>query len=157
MYKNFFYTLLIITLFLFSHCGRKKKYPFSFKTKKTTPSIEMLDLPSIKGVTIKKEKKGKKTSWKQLEKSALQKLSQRDTVFVGYNVYRLTNYGFVPKTPLNKKPLSRTEFFDKQTLVTCFENRKQKQHQKASYVVRAIFKVNKKIILGPLSRIITCE
>lgn len=135
---------LVIIIALFSHCGRKKKYPFSFKTKKKIPTVEKLDLPSIKGVRVEKEIKGNKIHWNPIEKSTLQELSRRDTVFVGYNIYRLTNYGFVPKTPLNKTPLSQTEYHDK-----------QKREEKSSYVIRAIFRVNKKIIFGPLSRIVS--
>jgi hypothetical protein len=66
----------------------------------------------------------------------------------GYNVYRLVKGYFVPKEPLNKKPLTQTTYDDIP---------KKKNGIKHSYLVRAVFVVGDQVIEGPASQIVSAQ
>ncbi|MFH1831536.1 MAG: hypothetical protein ABH827_01920 [bacterium] len=134
------YSALLLIVCCFSNCGRKRRYPFSF-AKKTVITVATLDLPSVQNVSVKTTQTGKKISWDKTTEEELQKYTQKNTHFVGYNIYCLTKNGFIPKHSLNKTPITTNNYLD------------TKKRCNYSYLVRTVFKQHDKHIQGPLSRI----
>ncbi len=138
----------MVLFFLISGCGRKQKNIYSFEPELKN-KFSKLDLPSVRGLTITKSPQGNLLSWLELswgnEKSVFRKY------FIGYDVFRLTSLNFIPKHPLNKKPLVETHFLDKH------QAHKKSVTQKSCYLIQPIFKIDKQIIKGPSSQIMCIE
>lgn len=126
--------LVIWLLFLSSSCGRKQRNIFTFPQEEPK-KLSIFDFPVVKGIRVTKVSHGNKITWFPLSNITQTK------VFLGYNVYRLTLQGFIPKKPLNAIPLINNEFLDKQ------------KTDKQSYLIKAVFRVNEKTIEGLSSQI----
>ena len=141
-FKNYNF-IFIILLFLISSCGRKQKNIFSFEPEVKNKASK-LDLPSVRGLAITKSPEGNLLSWFNLSFTKEKSLFQKH--FVGYDVFKLTSLNFIPRHPLNKKPLIVTHFLDKPQI-----------HKKICYLIQPIFKFDKQVIKGPSSQIICIE
>ena len=64
---------------------------------------------------------------------------------LGYNVYKFLKTRFIPKHPINKKPIPNNSFLDTTSEST-------KNH--FCYAVRAVFLIDNKELEGPLSQVI---
>src|SRR3990172_8045392 len=92
--------LNVVGFFLFlSACGRKQRDIFSFKEKEVV-KIKALDFPAVHGISVMSVDHGNKILWCHINQEDL----SDDQSFIGYNIYRLTNHGFIPKKPLNQIP-----------------------------------------------------
>ncbi|MCK4650800.1 hypothetical protein KAT08_01365 [Candidatus Babeliales bacterium] len=142
--------LIFILFFLFLQvgCGRKQKNIFYFPKKEYVLKINRLFFPSVKGVKVEKIDGGNNIYWRSIQDDDLE--IKNDVKFLGYNVYRLVRCYFVPKKPLNKKPIENTNFLDNQILKDEYL-KKQEQH---CYLVQAVFKIHDRIYQGPSSQII---
>lgn len=129
-------------------CGRKQRNIFSFEPE---PEIKItkLDLPSVTGLHAVKTNNGNLLTWFDLflSKKNIQ-LSLRKN-FVGYDVFKLTKQNFIPKTPLNKKPLAETQFLD-----INIKDSSKADTSKIFYLIQPIFKFDNQIIKGPSSQIV---
>ncbi len=104
-------------------------------------NISVLDLPAVKGIELKRQPGGVSVSWHPV---TLDDIKPSDLRFKGYNVYRLTKGGIIPKKPLNKTCILETVYVDrykKETICT------------VGYLVRAVFSVRKETFYAPASRI----
>jgi len=143
------YVLLIIFLVIQAGCGRKQKDIFYFSKEEALPRINRLSLPCIKQITCKKDGCTNKISWKLLP--LINSYDKGEALLLGYNVYRLVSAYFVPKKPLNKKQIITDNFYlDEQVAIDPV----LKKEQKHCYVVRGVFKINNRKIIGPSSRIV---
>ncbi|MFC1894655.1 hypothetical protein ACFLYH_01765 [Candidatus Dependentiae bacterium] len=153
-----YYTFSLIFLFLlnffFIGCGRKQKNIFSFPEKNTEPQVNKLSLPCVRGVCTKKLKNGMKISWNPIKNDNSLKISDINITkkFIGYDIYKLVNCCFVPKKSLNNFPIKKTEFVDHEIL--CEKNTIKTLC--SCYLIKAVFRINGKIISGPVSKIV-CE
>ena len=124
-------------------CGRKQKDIFNF-SKQKIQKINKLVFPPIKGAHATLIPQGIQLTWYPVKTDQLKKVPYK-TQLIGYNIFRLTRYRFVPKKPLNKTPITKEEFLD--TI--------NKVHKKTyCYFIRGVFQVEKKIIQGPGSQIV---
>ena len=119
-------------------CGRKQRNVFNF-VEHTQPKINRFILPSVKGVQAQRHGKDVYITWRAVE-------APHDVVGVGYNVYRLAQGRFIPKVPLNKKPITDTQFIDKH----------HRRHGAYCYVVRAVFRVQNQTVQGLTSQVVSC-
>lgn len=129
---------IICTLVLLTNCGRRQRTIFLFPPEKAV-HLSTLQFPSPKIITINQDTLGATIEW--LEVSEHLFIKNIPAQLVGYNIYRLTHNGFIPKSPLNKEPITTTSYLDTNK-TSC--NR---------YIVRAIFLVNDQMLEGPTSNI----
>lgn len=124
---------------LFSSCGRKQRTIFVFPKEKVV-RLTTLQFPSPKITSLTKTAQGILVEW--LEPLYPSSLHQAHVQLIGYNIYRLTSHGFIPKKPLNTQALTVTQYCDTQSV-----------GQKNSYAIRALFKVHDLDHEGPTSNI----
>lgn len=129
---------IICTLVLLTNCGRRQRTIFLFPPEKAV-HLSTLQFPSPKIITINQDTLGATIEW--LEVSEHLFIKNIPAQLVGYNIYRLTHNGFIPKSPLNTDPITTTSYLDTNK-TSC--NR---------YIVRAIFIVNDQMLEGPTSNI----
>lgn len=134
---------LLFCIVLMSSCGKKQKNIFNF-SRQEIQKINKLVFPPIKGARATHMPQGIQLTWHPIKTVQLKKVPYK-TKLIGYNVFRLTRYRFVPKKPLNGTPVIKEEFLD--TI--------NKAHKKTyCYFIRGVFQVEKKIIQGPGSQIV---
>lgn len=121
-------------------CGKKQKHIFVFDTSKKI-NVSVFDLPSVRGVVVTKEAGGVLISWLP---ASLDGVKPKSLSFGGYNVYRLTKAGMIPKKPLNKLFLTEPSFIDRHD---------EGKVPTACYLIKAVFLADKEIFYGPASRI----
>jgi hypothetical protein len=132
-------SFLIILLCFQVGCGRKQKNIFVFNEKKPSHKISKLELPSVHGLRITKIKNQSKLLWQSIN------LTNKFYQLCGYNIYRFTTQSFIPRKPLNKKPVKQTYFIDAST------NNSLPYY----YFVRGLFKINENLLEGPSSIIVS--
>jgi hypothetical protein len=121
--------LILLTVFFFS-CGRKNNNFLDFSKKEKKQKFNRLTLPAVQNITVKRENNIVTVQWKKIPNAT-------------YDIYRFIRTAFIPKNPLNKRPLTKTYYVDNSNppVDTC-------------YLVRPIFYINGKKIAGPSSKII---
>lgn len=124
-------------LILLSGCGRKQRTIFYFPEQNAV-RILTLQLASPKITRLCKTSHGIHIQW--LAPAHRPNVEQAE--LIGYNIYRLTRHGFIPKKPLNEAPITKTEFYDVSTKPSA-----------ERYAVRAIFKMHGQLHEGPTSNI----
>ncbi len=89
-------------------------------------------------------------SWEALPQdiTSLPRVHERITLgsepkLLGYNVYRFTDGGFVPKESLNEQPLTTTSYHDT----------KDRAALTWHYLLRGVFLVQGRVVEGPMSQI----
>ena len=132
--------LLLSIIGVLTGCGKKQKNIFVFDKVKRA-NVSVLGLPSVKGVVVTHEAEGVRISWYPV---SLDGITPNDLCFRGYNVYRLTRAGIIPKKPLNKLFLIDTSFVDRHA---------KGQPPTAGYLIKAVFSVAKETFYAPASRI----
>ena len=147
--KNKFFKIIfiptwaIVPLFaiLTFGCGRKNNNFLVFDKEKVLTKINKLTLPSVRNLKIHNKTLLTKTllTWKPIKNDI------KKTELLGYNVYKFSRTAFVPKKPINKKIIKKPEFLDMY---------KQKKQTEVCYIVRAVFKIDNRIIEGPASKIV---
>ncbi len=140
-------TIAIIWLLFLVHCGRKQRGVFVFPQHDKI-RINKLTLPSIHGLIVQQGKDSVIVSWQPIDVAAIKETKAGLPQLNGYNVYRLVKGYFVPKEPINKKPIQQTTFID---------SSKQKHDIRHSYVIRAVFAVGDQIIEGPASQVVSVK
>lgn len=151
MIENLTHLSLYIALslfFFFAGCGRKQKNFLYFPPEKTL-NITKLDLPTIKGIKAQRTNIGTHISWVPLftDKTPLN-IKRFEKNFVGFDLFKLANNAtFIPKKPINKKPITTNYFLDKQINKSNY----------AAYTIQPIFEFDNQIIHGPSSQIITAN
>ena len=137
---------ILITILIFCitpQCAHKKRFTFNNKSKN---SIKKLSLPYAKNLIIKRNKKLSKNflSWENSEDNNNENKSDKKTnstvEFCGYNIYILSSWNIISKSPINEEPIKET-FFTHSTNKSFF------------YVVKTVFKDKNQVILGPVSNI----
>ncbi len=148
---KFYIQLLIIVFLFFTGCGRKQKDIFSFESNPKT-KITKLDLPAVKGLKITKKDGCNILTWFDLfntqNNTPINPLQKN---FIGYDVFKLTKKNFIPKHPLNKNPLTETQFVDKNVKF------KRKKTGKSFYLIQPVFKFDNQFIKGLSSQIVGIE
>lgn len=147
--KYIFALCLIILLGIFlPTCGRKQKNIFSF-SQEDVPVINKLSLPVVRGITIQKTKDGALITWLAPNLSHMQQETNKSLsdLFIGFNIYRLVRNNIIQKHPINKKPVTKTEYLDKKVF-----NKKQNL-----YLVKIVFSINQQTIEGPASAIASLQ
>jgi PBP1b-binding outer membrane lipoprotein LpoB len=140
--------IFLVSIFLFSSCGRKQKNIFSFAPEPDV-KINKLDLPAVRGLSITKTKDGMLLSWLDLfSRKSSPEINSLQKNFVGYDVFKLTKKMFIPRTPLNKAPLTTTQFLDRSNAHT------KKSGVKSFYLIQSVFKFDNQIIKGPSSQVV---
>lgn len=134
LYSSFGLLSLIIS---FPACGKRPKNFFSFEEKVQKEVLERSMFPSIKNLFYKKIRDSSLVWWNHLQSQNL----------VGYNIYRFSAQGFIPKKPLNKEPLIKPEFLDLDVIVNVIPY----------YIVRGVFLVDGKMQEGPSSPILVAS
>lgn len=89
-----------------------------------------------------------RASFNQKNNTSIKSLQEN---FVGYDVFKLTKQNFIPKHPLNKNPLTETQFWDKNKKST------RKTKTKSFYLIQPVFKFDNQLIKGPSSQIVGIE
>ncbi len=141
--------VLISFIFLFFvGCGRKQKDIFHFSDQKPVPKINRLLLPSITGLKVESTLKGNKICWNEFVNTNF--VVKEELEFLGYNVYRLVKCSFIPKSPINKKPLKNNFFVDKNVL----QDQLLKKETRHCYLVRAVLKKQGRIMQGVSSQVV---
>ncbi len=150
-YNKFYSQILIISFLLFTGCGRKQKNIFSFEPEPKI-KVKKLDLPAVRGLNITPKDGFPELTWFDLfnQKNSTQ-INSLQKNFVGYDVFKLTKQNFIPKHPLNKNPLTETQFLDKS------KKPARKNPSKSFYLVQPVFKFDNQIIKGPSSQIVGIE
>ena len=133
------YQAIVLILLVMGGCGRKQRNIFSFQPEEASPKISAFDCPAPRGTKIRTTKNGRLITWFPLKSSKMQK-----EMFVGYNVYRLNSGGLIPKKPLNQFPLPHLFFIDQE---------RSRMGQTSFYLVRAVLKVNRKLIEGLVGQV----
>ena len=146
----FFVYVGIILPFLFFGCARKQKNIFDFSEKEKT-SFNKLNFPVVNFLSAEKKGNNVFLSWQKIKDDFNLNQDKSKVIFVGYNIYRFIESGFVPKNPLNKKPLVSNNFCDVNVLK--FKNNNCSIFSYC-YLIRAVFKIQDKVYLGPSSRVI---
>jgi len=152
-FKNISKFFILICLVFSFGCGRKSKNVFVFKPQVEEIILNRLDFPLVKGLVFQKHDQVANIFWNKVEPafemsfslSGTSSIVKKKVILLGYNVYRFAKQSFVPENPVNKRPLSSNIF------QVSFSKK-----YKWCYLVRAIFKINSKIIEGPASQIV-CE
>jgi hypothetical protein len=135
---QFLMSVFFITLFLFnSGCGRKYRNIFLFNSEESI-KLETLDFPSVRSVRVVTADQRVCISWDRLV------LVDKSVSLVGYNIYRLTQAGFIPRTACNNAPLRETIYYD------------DLYHKHSSYVIRGVFMIQGRFKEGPAS-LIACS
>lgn len=133
---QFLMSVLFVTLFLFnSGCGRKYRNIFLFNSHDSI-KLETLDFPSVRSVRVVIVDQQVCISWDHVE------LIDKRVTLVGYNIYRLTDAGFIPRSPRNTVPLQETVYYDDLCKKPSF------------YVIRGVFIVQDRCKEGPASLIV---
>lgn len=118
-------------------CGRKQRNVFVFDDVQSF-AINKLALGVPKIIEAKQVEDGNQIRW-------MAPVLQDDRVcLVGYNVYRLTPQGLIPKKPLNIHPCSTLFFIDKNG------------GRSNLYMVRAVFSAPNFNKEGPVSNVKIC-
>jgi len=97
----------------------------------------------VRGIQVQQCRQGVQLSWYALDEQESFYELPRELSFSGYHVYRLTRNYFVPKQPLTKNPLKELVFIDRHAT---------KRGKRYSYVVRGVFSIENRVVLGPASR-----
>ena len=129
---------LLSVLILFPSCGRRQRTIFHFPQEKAI-HLTTLQFPSPKIISLTDTSRGVLIQW--LEPTLSEKMN--DSKIVGYNIYRLTAHGFIPKKPLNQLPLTTSQYLDQQP-----------KGQLILYTIRALFMTHNQIHEGPTSNIV---
>lgn len=132
------FIFLIVFLPLLIGCGRKQRSIFVFPSEKSS-FFHKLEFRAPKILSVKQINNVTLIKW--LEPELPKHVS--GVRLIGYNVYELTQHGFIPKNPCNDSPITGTSY--------------QKAHfycHSPQYAVRALFDVEKKVYEGPLSNIV---
>ena len=132
-------SLFFITFFLVtSSCGRKYRNIFFFNPD-IPIKFETLDFSSVKGIQVSCTESGITISWLPVTHCI------QGALLIGYNIYRLTQEGFIPRKPLNKALIQETIYNDEYYVTS------------SSYIVRAVFQVQDKVKEGPASLVISSK
>lgn len=140
--------LMILLGICLATCGRKRKNIFSFSND-NMPVVNKLSLPVVRGITLQKANNGYLINWlmpdlsQVLQEKSLLFKKNLASCFIGFNIYRLVRNNIIPKHPINKKPITTTEYLDK----------KAPQKKQTLYLVKIVFSINQQIIEGPASAI----
>ena len=130
------YSIAVLALAI-AACGKKHKNIFSFK-QAAPKRAALLSISSVKGVVARSVSQGVRIEWHHVDDKQVSK-----GTFVGYNVYRLTLWGVVPRQPLNPIP--------------CFDNWFVDTTKKAglgrAYAVKALIRDGQEIVFGPMSKV----
>jgi len=145
--KIIFVVTCCALLGFFQGCGRKQKNIFNFPEKESI-KINRVLLPPVKGLIITEEKKGNLISWRSIDLPAVYGPGKHPVIFNGYNVYRLVKGRFVPKAPINKKPIKDTSFLDRTARASVHHH---------AYLVRAVFTIDDQIVQGVASQIVCAD
>ncbi len=144
MKRNIFF---LIFLFLLSSCGKKQKNIFDFSKKRKVIKVSKFSLGCVKNLKIEKVTPGVKLSWSKF----LFNSDNNDISFVGYNVYRLSRSGILPKRPLNSILIQNNffyyDFHSDKSMCNDFIQKEQ------FYVVVPVFKVDNRFVNGLLSSV----
>lgn len=136
----------LIFLCLTSSCGRKQKNFLMFK-EEDPAKITKLALPAVRGVEVKKIVGGFYISWMPLFSiKSPNHLKKLEPNFIGYDVFKLVNAKFIPKQPINQRPVVANFFIDNKVEKNC----------QISYTVQPLFKFDKHVLHGPTSQIVKC-
>ena len=136
------YSCLLITVtLLIAACGKKHKNVFLFQ-QNAVKLPNRLAMPSVRGVRVRSCRQEVHISWHHVDKKLV-----ADFDIIGYNVYRLTTWGVVPKQPLNVVPCSKNWFVD-----TDYRAKSQR-----SYLVKVVGKNQLVALEGPASNIVSVE
>lgn len=144
-------SIILFLIILFFGCGRKQKNIFHFPSDKPTLQVNKLYFPAVQGLKVIRTMQGNVLSWQPVKNLKEIQIDAKEKVtveFMGYNVYRLVNGFFVCKKSVNEFLIKDLQFLDSKVL----EKNLIGQHH--SYIVRAVFKVNDKIIQGPSSQVV---
>ncbi|MFH1644365.1 MAG: hypothetical protein ABIA74_04285 [bacterium] len=144
MFLIYRYINILFIFFLFFGCARKQKNIFDF-SKKDKIKINKLSLPIPKNLDLEKKGEDIFLLWQDVKNDLYLNDDEYKITFVGYNIYRFVHSGFIPKNPLNKKPIKINNFCDKEIV---------KIQNNYCYLIRAVFEIQNKIIQGPASKII---
>lgn len=130
---------------VFAGCGRKQRNFLYFPPEKTL-NLTKLDLPAVKGIKAQKTDLGIHISWNPLFTSKMaSEIRCLEKNFVGFDLFRLENNAtFIPKKPINTKPITTNFFLDK--------SGKSSEH--ATYSIQPIFKFETQVLRGPSSQVI---
>ncbi|MBD3273376.1 hypothetical protein GF385_03455 [Candidatus Dependentiae bacterium] len=144
--KYFFFRFICyLFLFFLFGCGKKQKNIFDFSKKEVFKKVNKFELGFIKNVKVEKKTFGNLITWDYSNVS-----NQYVKNFSGFFIYRLVRSSIIPKKSLNKKPILENKFLDKEIL-SLPSDLKQKNY---CYVVRPVFFIEKRKILGLLSQIV---
>lgn len=122
-----------------TECGRKQRTLFQFPESDSV-KINKLMLPIPRGLEVTAQDKGTLITWHEV----IPPQQPIQSTLIGYNVYRFVKGRFVSKSPITKRPVAANQFLD----ARCKKNRNN-----YSYMVRAVFSIDKQIIQGPASHI----
>jgi|GEM_PF-1459816 hypothetical protein len=138
--------LVIFMIIVTPQCGKKKKNIFSFNEHQKKEKINRLSLPSPQNIKYEENENGIFITWKKINKENIPTFQNENTPkILGYNVYKFLKTRFIPKHPINKKPIPNNSFLDTTSEST-------KNH--FCYAVRAVFLIDNKELEGPLSQVI---
>jgi hypothetical protein len=128
---------MISVLCVLAACGRKQRNIFIFDDTQSF-SINKLALGVPRIIEVKSVEDGNLIRW-------MAPVVTDDRIsLVGYNVYRLTPQGLIPKKPLHTHPCSALVFIDKNG------------SKSNLYVVRAVFSAPSFSKEGPVSNVKMC-
>lgn len=126
----------MILLMVNPSCGRKYRNIFFFNSEKSC-KLEKLTFPAVKGVTIDCVEQCITISWRPIDNLS------NGVVLVGYNIYRLTQDGFIPRKPINQAPIGATKYCD------------VLEKKRSMYLIKAVFRVGTVFKEGPASFIVS--
>ena len=128
--------LVVAVVLVVAACGKKHKNVFFFnKVVQKKPTF--LTIPSVRGVVARHCRQGVRITWHHIDRKV------KNKKFVGYNIYRLTLWGVIPRKPLNRVVCREKWFID--TI--------KQDSSRRSYVIRAVFYDALSTVLGPVSKV----
>lgn len=133
---------ILCILLCLTGCGRRQRTIFLFPPEKAV-HLATLQFPSPKITNVIQDADGTVIQW--LEVPPPLPIKDIAVQFAGYNIYRLTHNGFIPKNPLNKSPIISISYRD---------TTKNSSHH---YIVRALFIADNQMHEGPSSNIGYCS
>ena len=150
---------LILVFLIFTGCGRRQRGFFDFSSKAKKIKINKIELPVVQNLSVEYINSGCQLKWNHLSDRNI-KLNEYIAEFVGYNIYKFVDSGFIPKYPINEQVELNNSFFDENISCSFY------------YLIRAVFKVQDynikseaifnvasdfRIIQGPSSQVIFCH
>ena len=146
---------LLLLLACLPHCGQKPRsiIPAEKASCTQAQARQPQKLPTIRSLELTKTSCGNLLRWTPVSPNVCKRTDTEcgpaEWHVFGYYIYRFPKEGFVPRTPLARMKATATQFLDKRVA-----KKQIRTTYSWCYLVRPVFRVEEKIIIGKTSQIV---